>query len=95
MFRRWFLDHPHSVGESYFEHQQTAFRFATSLFAAAVACFIHGLVPSLFKRTASTTVTQLHDRMVLHRVREKALVPDAVRLSEPALFPNGANARKD
>lgn len=81
MFRRWFLDHPHSVGESYFQHQRTALGFSTHLFTAAAACLIHGLIPSLFKRTASTTVTQLYDRMVIHRMPEKKLVTDPARFS--------------
>jgi hypothetical protein len=71
MFQRWFLDHPRSVGESYFEHQRVAFGFSAALFMAAIACFIHGLVPGLFKHTASGMVARLHDRMVIHRLQDK------------------------
>ena len=72
MFRRWFLEHPRSVGESYFEHQNMAFGFSFALFAAAFACLIHGLVPCLFKRTASTKVAHLYDRMFVHRIAAAA-----------------------
>lgn len=72
MFQRWFLDRPRSVGESYFEHQRMAFGFSMALFAAAIACFIHGLVPGLFKRTASGMIAQLHGRMVTQRLQNKA-----------------------
>jgi hypothetical protein len=65
---RLFLEHPRSVGESYLEHQRHALGFAFSLFLAALACFVHALVPALFVRTGSTAITRLHDRMVVHRV---------------------------
>lgn len=74
MFQRWFLDHPRSVGESYFEHQRLAFGFSIVLFMAAVVCLIHGLVPGLFKRTASGMLAHLHDRMVTHRLQDKSPV---------------------
>lgn len=67
MFNRLFLQHPQSVGESYLEHQRHALGFAFSLFFAALACFVHALVPALFVRTGSEAVTRLHDRMVVHR----------------------------
>ena len=67
MFARLFLEHPRSIGESYLEHQRRAFGFGCSLFIAALACFVHGVVPALFVRTGSTAVTRLHDRMVAHR----------------------------
>jgi len=67
VFNRLFLQHPQSVGESYLEHQRHALGFAFSLFFAALACFVHALVPALFVRTGSEAVTRLHDRMVVHR----------------------------
>jgi len=72
MLRRWFLDHPRSVGESYFGHQRAAFGFAFRLFGAACACFIHGLVPKFFERTGSRTVAALHDDMIVHRAAKTA-----------------------
>jgi len=59
-----FLSHPHSLGESYWEHQRHAAEFGTSMIAAGVACLIHALVPALFGRTASTTIRRLHHRLV-------------------------------
>ncbi len=73
MLRRWFLDHPSSVGESYFGHQRAAFGFAFTLLGAAAACFIHGLVPGLFERTGSSTVARLHARLSARQTR--ALLP--------------------
>lgn len=70
MFWRWFLDHPRSVGETYFEHQGVAFGFSARLFLAACACLVHGLIPGLFERTASRSVARLHESMVTQRNRK-------------------------
>ena len=67
MFERIFLEHPRSVGETYLEHQRSAFGFAMSLARAAIACFIHGLVPAVFRETGSSTVSRLHSNSTLPR----------------------------
>ena len=97
MLQRWFLDHPRSVGETYFEHQRMAFGFSARLLAAACACLVHGLMPSLFERTASGVVTKLHERMVVHRLASNSfgnqileeLAPSATK-SHEASSPNAA-----
>ena len=58
-----FLDHPHSLNETYCQHQRRALHFGSSMIGAGVACIIHALVPALFVRTASMTVRSLHDEM--------------------------------
>jgi len=63
MFRRWFLDHPRSLGESYGEHQRAALAYAACLALAAMACFIHALIPCLFERSASRRVSRLYENM--------------------------------
>ncbi|MGC1301021.1 MAG: DUF6356 family protein [Caulobacteraceae bacterium] len=67
MFSRLFTDHPHEMGETYWEHQRFAFRFAFSLFAAGAACAVHALVPALCKRTGSRAVEALHGRLTASR----------------------------
>ena len=69
MWDRVFLQHPRSVGETYLEHQRNAFSFAAAMLGAGLACFIHGLVPAIFTHTGSATMSRLHDRMVVNRVR--------------------------
>ena len=63
MLDEWFLEHPRTVGETYFQHQRIAVRFALALFRAAVLCLIHALVPKLFDHSASRAVAELHQRM--------------------------------
>jgi hypothetical protein len=58
-----FLEHPHSVGETYFEHQRRAFWFAGELMTAGIACTLHALAPRLFVCTASAKIMRLHEEM--------------------------------
>ena len=63
MIKRLFLEHPESLGETYFEHQRRAFGFGGSMVLAGLACIMHGLVPALFEKTGSSAVAQLNERM--------------------------------
>ena len=78
MLERWFLAHPRSLDQGYFEHQGCALRFSGSLLKAGFACLVHALVPALFERTASRMVERLHDEMVTHRKRQETVTPRAV-----------------
>jgi hypothetical protein len=62
--KRLFTDHPHAVGESYFEHMGVALSFAGPLAKAALAALVHAFLPFLCVTTASATVKRLHARMV-------------------------------
>jgi hypothetical protein len=64
MFQRLFLDHPRSLGESYWRHQRAALSFAALLLAAGLACLVHAVVPGLFTRTGSRTIDRLYRRML-------------------------------
>jgi hypothetical protein len=70
MVQRWFLNHPHSVGESYLQHQRMALGFGAELIAAGAACLIHALIPGLFEHTASSAITRLNARMHARSRRE-------------------------
>lgn len=67
MLRRLFLDHPHAMGESYFEHQRVAASFALRLFGASLACAVHAVVPGLCVSTGSRAVADLNERLVVNR----------------------------
>jgi len=58
-----FFEHPRSIGETYFEHQRTAFEIGAILIAAGFACLLHGLVPAAFRDTGSQLVSQVYKRI--------------------------------
>jgi hypothetical protein len=70
---RYFLAHPRTAGQSYFQHLKFAWRVAFVLFSAASAAFLHGLLPSIFCTTASQKIKRLHAQMELRH--PKALDP--------------------
>ena len=81
MLKSAFTDHPASVGETYGQHMGMAFSFAGRMLLGSLACLIHGFLPFLFVRTGSSTITDLHHRMVTHRDRrtEAQREPDSSR----------------
>ncbi len=64
-----FTAHPHSVGESYFQHLGMASRFGGKLIAAGLACFVHGIFPFWCKSTGSKAVHKLSASMIHGRER--------------------------
>ena len=70
MFRKLFLDHPASVGETYGEHAAFATSVGWTMFVGSLACFVHALVPALFQTTGSTAIMALHEKVT--GAREKA-----------------------
>jgi hypothetical protein len=78
MLETLFFRHPRSVGETYSEHFAKAVEFGAYLFAAAIACLIHALVPALFQTTASRIIANLHAGMIVNRRRqlERGFAPD-------------------
>jgi Family of unknown function (DUF6356) len=67
---KWlFVEHPRSVGETYFEHLRHALAFGSTMVLGGAACMLHALVPAFFTDTGSRAVHRLHERMVLHRLR--------------------------
>ncbi|BAI98788.1 type 1 capsular polysaccharide biosynthesis protein J [Sphingobium sp. TA15] len=69
MIKRLFIAHPASVGETYGQHFAHALSFSAAMFVGAMACLVHALIPSMFKKTGSGIITRLHDRMVVNRAR--------------------------
>jgi hypothetical protein len=72
-FRRLFLDHPESLGESYVQHLGHALSYAGAFLVCALACLVHAVVPALCETTASRSVTRLHARMTSRRPGASAL----------------------
>ena len=70
--RRWFAEHPRSVGETYPEHFRAAARFGVAMVSGGLACLAHALVPALFERTGSRIVKRLYSQMAARQ-------PDLIR----------------
>jgi hypothetical protein len=70
---RLFLDHPASVDETYLEHLSTASGFGGRLILAGLACFLHGLLPCCFTRTASDQIRTLNRDMDSRRAARPAV----------------------
>lgn len=54
-----FTEHPHSIGESYWQHFYHAARFGSSMVLGGVACCIHAVFPCFFKKTGSNYLLQM------------------------------------
>ncbi len=78
MFKRLFLDHPRSVGETYLEHQAVALGFAGPLFVAALGATLHAFVPGLCQKTGSRIIIALHGRMTRGQGRGAAMEAEYV-----------------
>jgi Family of unknown function (DUF6356) len=67
MFRRLFLDHPETVGESYAEHFGVASRFGVTMIWGGLGAVLHAFLPAVCKTRGSDTVAELHRQMVAKR----------------------------
>ncbi len=72
MFRRLFLDHPQSVGESYGEHFRVAIGFGAAMVVGGLGAMIHAVLPFAFKTRGSDTINTLHARLVAKRNAKRA-----------------------
>lgn len=81
VLKRWFLSHPASVGESYWEHAAVAARFGGTMIVGGAACLVHAVIPSLFTNTASERVKRLYLRM---KARQPAFASDPPAFANPA-----------
>ena len=72
-----FTDHPHAVGESYFDHLGQASKIGGQMLAGGLACLLHGLFPFLFTTTGSTVILRLASRCAQRRAMMAAAEPSA------------------
>lgn len=54
--------HIASVNETYWHHQRVAFRYGAQCLLAAIAAFMHGIVPGIFCTSASDRVKKLAEK---------------------------------
>ena len=55
-----FTDHPHSVGETYFEHMRFAAGMSGRLMRAAWCCAVHAVMPWRHCTTGSDAIKEMH-----------------------------------
>ena len=60
---RILVEHPNSVGETYFEHMWFALRFSGLLFAAGLFALVHAFLPFFFEKTAGNVIRRLYARI--------------------------------
>lgn len=73
MFRKLFLDHPATVGETYTEHFGVASSVGFAMIRGGLGALVHAVIPAFCKNTGSTTIDRLHARIV----ESRAAVRDA------------------
>lgn len=74
MFRRLFLDHPASVGESYTEHFRVAGGFGAAMIVGGFGALLHAFLPFVCQTRGSDTINTLHARLVAKRDAKRAAI---------------------
>ena len=59
--RNIFTNHPKAVGETYFQHFFTSFRFGIKLLLIAARAFVHAIFPWCFEHSTSEKISKLND----------------------------------
>lgn len=70
-----FTEHPHSIGETYFQHMKFACLFGMKMLLGGLACIIHAFLPFLFQKTGSKLLLD----MTSHFVERMPSLDDKVR----------------
>ena len=55
--------HLNEAGESYTQHLMFASSIAAKMLIAGIQCFLHALVPSIFKTSGSNTIKELYNKI--------------------------------
>jgi len=62
-FRKMFIDHPASVGETYFQHAGRAMIMGLRMFGAGLAAFVHAFIPGLFTTKAGDVAIEVAEEI--------------------------------
>ena len=54
-------EHLNEVNETYFHHMRIAFKIGFTMLVNEVFCLVHGLIPSLFKKTGSNQIAKMYE----------------------------------
>ena len=64
-----FTHHPKATGETYFQHLRYASFNGMKLVYSGLACIIHSVFPFLFTQTASKTVADINQQMMIRTIK--------------------------
>jgi hypothetical protein len=62
--KKIFTSHPHSVGETYFQHLRFASCFGFNMIVGGIACLTHAVFPFVFKKTGSNYLLKMTENFV-------------------------------
>ena len=85
-----FTHHPHSAGESYFQHMRVAIGFARQTIGAGLCALVHAIFPMFHQTTASERIQCLAaciesgDREAITIVKAARLAPTNDTAAAPA-----------
>ena len=54
-------EHLNEVNETYLQNIRIAFKIGFTTLVTGVFCLIHGLIPSLFKKTGSNQIAKMYE----------------------------------
>ena len=54
-------NHLNEINETYIQHMGVAFKIGITMLLTGIICLIHGLIPGLFKKTASSQIIKMHE----------------------------------
>ena len=54
-------EHLNEVNETYLQHMRIAFKISFTMLVTGLFCLIHGLIPGLFKKTASNQIAKMYE----------------------------------
>ena len=49
------------INETYFKHMRIDFKIGFTILVTGIFCLIHGLIPSLFKKTGSNQIAKMYE----------------------------------
>jgi len=69
-----FTNHPHSVGETYFQHFVFASIFGFRMLIGGCACLIHAVFPFWFQKTGSNYIFKMTHNFVQRMPHDEARI---------------------
>jgi hypothetical protein len=84
--KRFFTEHPATVGETYGEHFAFAVSIGGRMVTGGLACMLHAVLPEFCKTTGSRTIRELALRLVPTNRDKRKPTPQGAGSSYEPLF---------